>query len=413
MIEAAATGGLEKMLHDVLQPYGPERLRDAIAAYAEKRAKANECHMRLAALDEERNEHALEQALRDVAGATQDYYDFIASLPGDMRRFLLRCQELADDDNGAAAIEEFASLFNSPHTQLLSPGLPALQSIRPERYIMPLDAISNQLANLGERSQVLVGRRNGQPVTTMVTLDIPEHMTIEGGGNLSSYDKSIINGVTSLLEGGNMAFTVPMLYGAMIGRPNPTVDTQLYDELSGRLEKMRRMMLTVDLTEENEVRSVLRPDGESVSLEQWQLEGYLLPLNKFTGLINGKKAEVYQIIQHPPLYSYSKAKRQLATINMSLLRAPLNNNNTTIPLRSYLLQRVEGMKNMRNKLVSNTILYASVYQEVGAQDADKTRKMRIRKYTGVILNYFVQQNHIAAWAEFKRGRTVAGVNIQL
>lgn len=398
------------LLKLLVEKYGNKDLSKRIIAYSDKLNLISQLNQKLAALDSDEQDETFTQTVQEIMLATQDYYTHIASVPEDLRRFFLLVADIKNVNDGT--IEEINALIgadiNFESTPLLSS-----QSIRPKNYIMQIDAITNQLANLGEQNQFNVGKRGNQPITTTVTLDMPDHMKIEGGHSLSTYDKSIINGVTSLIECGNTVFSIPMLYHAMTGKQNPTVDEQLYDDISGKLEKMRRMLLTIDITKESEAQYITGKNGEELKIEDLTLEGYLLPLNKVSGVINGKKSELYQILQHPPLYAYSKMKRQLASVSISLLGAPVNNNATTIPLKTYLLQRIELMKNKKNSIVSSVILYDSIYQELGALEANKTKKMRIRTYTNTILDYFVEQKYIQGYSEFKKGRSITGINISL
>lgn len=398
------------LLTPLVAKYGHEDLAHRITEYTDKLGLISQLNQQLASLDPDKQEDIFSQTVQKIMLATQDYYTHIATVPEDLRRFFLLVADIKNSND--VTIEEINALIdtdiNFESTPLLSS-----QSIRPKNYIMQIDAITNQLANLGEQTQFNVGKRGNQPVTTTVTLDMPDHMKIEGGHSLSTYDKSIINGVTSLIECGNTVFSIPMLYHAMTGKQNPTVDDQLYDDISGKLEKMRRMLLTIDITKESEAQYITGINGEELKIEDLTLEGYLLPLNKVSGVINGKKSELYQIIQHPPLYEYSKMKRQLASVSISLLGAPINNNSTTIPLKTYLLQRIEMMKNKKNSIVSYVILYNSIYQELGALEANKTKKMRIRTYTNTILDYFVEQKYIQSYSEFKKGRSITGINISL
>lgn len=396
---------LQRQINALSKTYGLPELKRQVFAFTEKLAAIS--MLNHAIRDESPSEEAYSHTVNEIISATQAYYNYIGALPEDLRQFFLLIANATDNE-----IHDLNEVFGEPVRLEASPLL-AAQAIRPKSYIMQIDAITNQLVNLEEQTQLRVGGRGNKPVLTTVTLDMPDHMRIEGGGKLSTYDKSIINGVTSLLESGNTVFSIPMLYHAMTGKQNPTVDDNLYEELTAKLEKMRRMMLTIDLSEENEAHYFTDENGESVELRDLQIEGYLLPLNKVSGLINGKKAELYQIIQHPPLYSYSKIRRQLASVNISLLGAPVNNNATTIPLKTYLLQRVELMKNQHNNITKTNILYESVYQELGAAEANKTRKMRIRGYTTTILQYFVDQGYIAGYSEYKKGRSIAGVDIFL
>lgn len=396
--------GYDLLLSDLIARYGKEEIQSRVHAVLNHLSELGRYNTDLSHLPEGESDE-YHHLVKRIMQATQDYYNYIGSLPDDIRKSIMILME--EDGQG----EAFQKLDIT-----MVPGwsaLPSIRAIRPKNYIMQIDTISNQLATLGEQTRLTVGRRGNRLVTTMVTLDMPDHMKIEGGYVLTTYDKSILNGVTSLMESGNSVFSIPMLYHAMTGRPNPTVDEVLNEEISARLERMRRMMLSIDLTEENEAHYLTDQDGKRLEVTDLQLEGYLLPLNKVSGLINGKQAELYQIIQHPPLYAYSKMKRQLASVKIALLNTPVNNTATTIPLKTYLLQRIEMMKNQNNHIASDTILYESVYQELGASDSGKTRKKRIRDYTTAILQYFVEQEYIQSYSEYRKGRSISGVRIGL
>ena len=58
-------------------------------------------------------------------------------------------------------------------------------------------------------------------MSTIVTMDFPKTIALDNGGSLTSFDKAILNGVSSLLIAGTIYFTIPMLYRAMIGSENP------------------------------------------------------------------------------------------------------------------------------------------------------------------------------------------------
>lgn len=343
--------------------------------------------------------------MKQILTATDHYYSYITALPSDIRSVFLLLMGL-----GTQELEDIKGYLETGVLRKAKEDL-SLRSIRPQKYIMQIDAISNQLAKLNESTTLRVGGKVGRPITTTVTLNMPDHMKIDGGA-LSTYDKSIVNGVTSLLESGNLFFSIPMLYHAMTGKQNPTMDEQLAYEIATRLEKMRRMTLSIDLSEEIQ-QSLYKPSADELGLSQLEIEGYLLPLNKISGLINGKRTEMYQIIHDPPLYTYSKVKRQLASVPLQLLDAPINNNSTTIPLKTYLIQRIEMMKNTRNRITSSRVLYDSIYEELGAEEANKTRKMRIRTYTTAILEHFIQEGYIKAYLEFRSGRAIGGVEIML
>lgn len=390
--------------------YGREEMTQYTLDFSEHLTRLSESNKDLAIDEGNASEEEYNRLVGRIMDATKSYYQFVGHLPEDVRRFFLSLFDSTNPDS--EPLDDLSRLLDvavPPIRQML----PSIQAIRPKKYIMQIDAITGQLPALTDNNQLKVGTRGNQPIKTTVTLDIPDHMRIEGGTVLSTYDKSIINGVTSLLESGNSVFSIPMLYHAMTGKQNPTVDEQLFEEINGKLEKMRRLMINIDLTEENKAQFIPGADGEMIEISDMKIEGYLLPLNKVTAVVNGKKTEVFQLLSNPPLYTYSKLKRQLASVPISLLSAPINNNATTIPLKTYLLQRIELMKNKNNSIKSNTILYSSIYSELGDAKANKTRKMRIRTYTTTILEYFKELEYISGYSEYKSGRSIAGVKIEL
>jgi len=337
------------------------------------------------------------------------FYNNIEKIPRGIKVLFASLGRMTDEEreqltaankqisNNSGPIEmEFISNFKSLSINIANR--------RPKNYIMAMDNLSQNLPRLTEYNEIRMGKKGGQQITTAVTIDVPENMKIEGNINFSSYEKSIINAVSSIIEAGNTTFTLATLYHAMTGKENPSLDDQLMNELRQRLDKMRKMMITIDFTKE--IQAKFMPE-----MEEFTIEGYLLPLTKAKGKVNGKYTEVYKIIDTPPLYRYAKAKKQLSTVPLILLNAPVNNNSSTIPLKTYVLWRIEGMKNKNNKLISNKILFDSIYSELGEIDANKVRKKRIRDYTKTILEHFVNEKYITSYEETKNGRVIDGIKI--
>lgn len=400
------TGALSELLPQLIQKYTRRAVADYMNRCSEKLSEVQHCNARLIAPGAPETEQT--DALERVVAATGEYYAFLAGLPEDVRRFLILMGGVTGEEITALlAIEPSVS----DEISLLASVAPAIQAIRPKNYVMPIDPISNKLAQLREFNEVTVSRMKKPPIQTAVTIDCPAHMKIDGNFQLTNYDKSIINGVVSILESGNSSFTIPMLYHAMTGKENPTVDDGLVEDIKAKLDTMRRLSINIDLTEEIKAHMIRQNAGGESDVDSFTIDGYLLPLNKYTGVVNGKRSEMYQIIDTPPLHSYAKMKNQITTVSIDLLKAPLNNNATTIPLKTYLLGRIEAMKNENNKIRRDKILYEAVYRELGDTDSDKKRKKRIRDYTEIVLTHFVSMSYISRYDVIKEGRTINGVRI--
>lgn len=283
---------------------------------------------------------------------------------------------------------------------------------RVEHYTLQNDAVFRNLAKLApDLNEVYVGKGyidgQKQDVSTVINLNFGEEtgISVEGERHLTSYDKAILNGVSSLMLANVSYFTLPMLYHAMTGVDNPSLDSKTSEQLKARLEFMRRTMVTIDVTNEIAAKFVKE------DVEKAVYESYMLPLSRLQAVLNGREVEAYHLLSAPPLYQYAATKRQLSVVPSVLLEAPLNNTRTTIPLKNYILTRIQGMKNPHNKLRSNNILYKSIFAELGEEQPTKLRRQRVREYTKQFLEYLLQQGYITFYEEYKEGRSIAGVTI--
>lgn len=399
-------GALTDLLGPLIEKYTQDAMRDYMSECSALLSKIQEGNAYF--VSPGADGAGQEEALAKVVAASGEYYTYLSKLPEDVRRFLILMGGVTMEDMDTMRL---AAPSVSRELDMLAAVAPTIQAIRPKSYVMPIDPITNKLAQLKEFNEVTVARKKNLTIQTAVTIDCPAHMKIDGNFQLTNYDKSIINGVVSILECGNSSFTVPMLYHAMTGKENPTVDDGLIDDIKAKLDTMRKLSIKIDLTEEIKAHMIEKNLAGQDSVDAFSIEGYLLPLNKYTGIVNGKQSEMYQIIDTPPLHSYAKLKNQITTVSIDLLKAPLNNTSTTIPLKTYLLGRIEAMKNENNKITRDKILFSSVYRELGESEADKKRKKRIRDYTEVVLTHFVAMSYITKYQIQKEGRTITGVRI--
>ncbi len=391
-IEALAKEDLSKIEKIVAQRYQPEQIQSAFQRLSDAQQEMMDAMSQ--------TQEGAEQML---AQATAKFYGVICSIPIDLLTFLKLIFYLARQN---ALPSHWNDKF-SGSTPAPAQGLISIQSVRPTNYVMQVDNVFRNLPQLEGETEVYVGRKGRKEINTLVSLALPQQFELEGIGQMDAYDKAVLNGVNSLLENGTANFTIPMLYHAMTGKENPTVDEGLLKELQRRIERMRRTLITIDLSQEIKAKYL------DMEITHPKVEGYLLPMNLISARINGRPVRVYHLLDVPPMLAYAKLKRQLATVPLSLLNAPLNNNATTIPLKNYLIARCESMRNSNNRIKSNKILFSAIYEELGEQEAGKVRKKRIRDYTQVILDHMIDQKYIKGYTLTKSGRTIDGVEVKL
>ncbi len=388
-IDALAKEDLAKIETIIGQSHSPQTVETAFFRLAAAEQKMME------AMDKTRPMNELE-----MAQATAAFYEVICSIPTDLLTFLKLVFHLSRHGSLPPHWAERFEKKPPPQSSVVN-----IQSVRPTSYVMQVDNVFRNLPHLQSQTTVYAGRKGRKEINTLVSLSLPEQFALEGIAQMDGYDKAVLNGVNSLLGNGTVNFTIPMLYHAMTGKENPTVDDGLLQELQRRIERMRRALITIDMTEELQARYL------DLSITQPQVQGYLLPLNLISARINGRPVQVYHLLDVPPMLAYAKMKRQLATVPLSLLNAPLNNNITTIPLKNYLIARCESMRNSRNHIKSNKILFEAIYAELGEEQANKVRKKRIRDYTEVILTHMIEQHYLKSYTITKNGRVIDGVEI--
>ncbi len=394
-VEALAKEDFEKIEKIITQTYTPEQIHSTFVRLAKGEAEMMDAMSKS-------TQHP-DKAEQILAKATAKFYSIISSVPTDLLTFQKLIFLLARQN---ALPNDWKDQFR-PSKAAESQGMLNIQSVRPTNYVMQVDNVFRNLPQLEGETAVYVGRKGRKEINTLVSLDLPEQFELEGIGQMDAYDKAVLNGVNSLLENGTANFTIPMLYHAMTGRENPTVDEGLLKELQRRIERMRRTLVTIDLSQEIKAKYL------DVEITNPTVQGYLLPMNLIRARINGRPVQVYHLLDVPPMLAYAKLKRQLATVPLQLLNAPLNNNATTIPLKNYLVARCESMRNQNNKVKSNKILFSAIYEELGEQDASKVRKKRIRDYTEIVLKHMMDQKYIKSYEFTKSGRTIDGIEVKL
>lgn len=347
--------------------------------------------------------HGKQNSEQKLAQATAKFYEVVCSIPTDLLTFLKLVFYLSRKN---ALPEHWGEQFSKTPAAKAG-GLPNIQSVRPSNYVMQVDNVFRNLPQLQQENCVYAGKKGRKEINTLVSLAFPEQFELEGIHKMDAYDKAVLNGVNSLLENGTVNFTIPMLYHAMTGKENPTVDEGLLAELQRRIERMRRTLITIDLSEE------LKANYIEIPITQTTVQGYLLPLNLISARINGKPVQVYHLLDMPPMFAYAKLKHQLATVPLAVLNAPLNNNSTTIPLKNYLISRCESMRNANNRIKSNKILFEAIYAELGEENAGKVRKKRIRDYTEIVLQHMIEQKYIKSYVLTKSGRSIDGIELKL
>lgn len=313
-----------------------------------------------------------------------------------------------------------------------------LQSLIPDKFVLPRDKISNNLTSEpldGVAGQALVIKQRGKmkPVYTRYVLTYEgDNVKLSGraSNNYTSYDRAIQDAITTLWVHGDAAhiFTPPMIYRTMTGKAeSEAVSPQQIGAITKSIEKQRRIHAEIDCTEEIARRGL---HGVKTALDD-----FLISAEALTVEAGGRKVRAYKLHSAPILYSYANSIGQVSTVPAALLdikkvdrrgrisTQSLPNTENRIQIKNYLLRRIEGMKNERNHLTQRTISLLSyersgkklpgIYEIAGYPNPTKQEAGTIRKYIEQVLCFWTASKYIKGYTFTKKGQTIAGVEISL
>ncbi|RXM73650.1 hypothetical protein DP144_13865 [Clostridium tetani] len=317
-------------------------------------------------------------------------------------------------ENAPNFLKEMKKLINQSKNKyrkkehLKNQDIITLKSIVPNNYTIPNNKLSNEIPKdlLGIGEVALTVCKGKKEVLTTVSVDYDSEgiQIYNKSERFTPYDRVVHNAVCSLYEAGNTEFTALMVYRCMNGLVNnEKVSPQAVGAVTKSLDKVSRIRCKIDWTAEAQARGV--------NIDNGLLEGNILATKKITVTTSGKTIEAYQLLDKPILYTYAQTTKQVITIPIKLLQTKekLRSTDEVIVIREYLIRRIEVIKNSNKH--SNKILYDSIFKEMGLINPTKQKKEKVRKAVKEILNYWINENYITKFEEYKEGRTFKGLNL--
>ena len=243
--------------------------------------------------------------------------------------------------------------------------------------------------------------------------------------NIGVFDKVVLSSICTLYEefvksgkSGDMIVTPQMIYQCYAGKP-ASKKAQI-DNVTKSVRKMMTTIVSFDWRDHAVAKKLLsKEDAEILSKsENFIVERQnMIYAREIFAQVNGARLRAFQLFRTPCLYEYSRSVGQIVTIQKNLLQIPdLKNTDEITLMKIYLATRIELMKNKRNSVKSNSILYESITQECQTKDwdsLDKTERKRKRETVSKILDNWKSEHYIKGYAITKKGSTQTGVEIIL
>lgn len=202
----------------------------------------------------------------------------------------------------------------------------------------------------------------------------------------SEFDRIVHDCAVSHYNAGNHVFSLEILCKTVSG-DRETISPEYKKAVLNSLFKLMRTII--------EIR------GEYKGKEIHYFGNLLHVEILATASINGFPVnEAISIIREPILYTYSQSRNHIISYPVKLLAVGGNTSTRTTSLNSFMLRRIEQIKNRRK--ISKYIKYDSIYQTT--QAVTKIEKQRVRNILHKFLNNLVKQQYISEYQIIPKDR---------
>ena len=190
---------------------------------------------------------------------------------------------------------------------------------------------------------------------------------------------------------GNNIITLSQIYYAMgyTGTPGDTDRGKIYNAI----HKMRKADIYFDNAQE----------AEKYKYTRFKYEGALLPCEIGEAVVNGKWTDkALHVFREPPLITFAKERKQITTLDIKLLQAPVSKTDANLLIQDYLLERISKARNGKSK--NCRILFKTLFAHAGI--ATKKQQQRAPSKLEKYLKHYLQEGFIKRYQIEKDGITV-------
>ncbi len=263
------------------------------------------------------------------------------------------------------------------------------------------------------RINVIPARGKRAAIGISVIVDMPPEVTVNR--EITFFDRMVEDAIGNLADDGYidangvMAITPEMVYRQINGLSDAdNVSKAGVRRVNESMEKLAKTWCKIDCTEHlKAVGGKMTMDLQDATFGRSIIFGTQVYLKFKTG----REVTGWKITGRPLIYEYSKAIKQLATVERQVLTAgEISNTPEVMQMRYYLLQQIERIRKKPGIPGEADVLYDSIFTATGdtlpmekTGIGRKTRSNRI-KAIKAILDSFKQAGHIADWRETGAGK---------
>lgn len=281
----------------------------------------------------------------------------------------------------------------------------------PTNYIMSMVSkvaknVKNPLLNEDQSLNIKVDNNDTKVLLSLINAVADTH--------ISHYDLTVHNAVCTLYYEGNKEITPKQIAKKIIGK-NVKIRKHHTDSITASVTKMKKTLIAIDHREQFINWNKEKEAGSDYYISDKFDSMLNIVIERGRYLNNNKVEFTFHIKETPPILDYSILYKQIANTKDELIDTSgylTKYDETTIALRSYLVERIEGFKSQRaaNKKINTfDISYKTMYESVGKSELIEGRseyRNRFLKNVNSILDAFKNNGWIKSYSH--SGNTING-----
>lgn len=312
--------------------------------------------------------------------------------------------------------------------------LPSIRSYKPPKLSVPSAKLVGRIFTNDKEIQKAMKKGNSETPLYEPTRKNPcKHyireikcVRFEDGkdllSGLSAFDRNVFNGLCSLYQSyadngqtTDIIITPGQVYSAFAG--HEAAHSSTLSKVATSLEKMMSIVIRFNWLEHAQLNRLVGKEITEKKKRQYQVTDNLIHAQAVSCMINGKVVEqAFKLMTVPVLYKYAQKVGQIVSIDQDVIRIPnLSNTEDNIAIKNYLAYRIELMKNKRNRVKSNRILFDKVFEETQIEfhSNEKVERKRKREAICKILDYWITIKYISRYEVLKEHGKYVSVQISL
>ena len=271
-------------------------------------------------------------------------------------------------------------------------------------------------------------------IGTLAVLSLNEEAPEKFGlsTRLNYFDFALADIVYSFAKAGYKEFSLADVVSLMTGSDNPWAYKELSEFISKELEKCAPIRCRIDCTDE--LRQRMKSNKTlPIKIRRWKkntriiIDSYFLCIKSVEERSDDGSIiqKYYRIMDYPALHEYSDLVGQMTEIPVTLLSGAKSSDRhftrDELLIRTYIIKRIQAMKNPRNKIFTRTIsLDPSKHYKDGELKespgalAFSNKRSKLVKIFETVLNDLVEAGEINGFApNVGKNRSITGFDIDL